>query len=428
MQLFSLLLKTIMRATTHRIDLMAPVGSFESLMAAIQAGAASVYFGVGKLNMRSRSAVNFGPNDIAEITAICKNHNVRTYLTVNTVIYDDETAEMQQLLQLALKHQISAVIASDVAVMEYARGLGLEVHASTQLNISNSQAVKYFSRWCDVMVLARELSLEQVAAINQSIIKHNICGPSGKPVRTELFIHGALCMAISGKCYLSLHEYNASANRGACYQTCRRSYLVTDNETGYQLEIDNQYIMSPKDLKTIHFLNKILDAGVSVLKIEGRARSPEYVKTVTRCYKDAIEAWSNNEFTEEKLNNWEQQLVRVFNRGFWNGYYLGQRLGEWSMHYGSAATQSKVFLAVCRNYFPNQGVAEFVLETNETLKKGESVVVIGKTTGVVEFIAEEMRVDNIAVDELRQGDCFSIKTPEVLRRNDKLYKYSSRAK
>ncbi|NLA24779.1 MAG: U32 family peptidase [Bacteroidales bacterium] len=402
---------------------MSPVGSFESLMAAIQAGARSVYFGIGKLNMRSRSTVNFTIEDLSKITEICNENKVLTYLTVNTVIYDSELAEMQKLLDAAKANNISAIIASDMAVMQYAKKIGLEVHASTQVNISNTEALRFYAQWCDVVVLARELNLDQVAHISKQITEENICGPLGEPVKLEMFVHGALCMAISGKCYLSLHEYAKSANRGACLQSCRRSYRVTDNETGYELEVDNEYIMSPKDLKTIHFLNKIIDAGVSVLKIEGRARSPEYVKTVTQAYKEAIDSIFDGSFSEEKIEKWNERLARVFNRGFWDGYYLGQKLGEWSMHYGSSATKTKSYVGRCTNYFPKIGVGEFLLEASKPLSVGDEVIVIGPTTGVVEFKIEEIRLDKQSVKSVEKGALFSMKTPELVRRNDQLYIY-----
>ncbi|HOE04253.1 MAG TPA: peptidase U32 family protein [Bacteroidales bacterium] len=412
----------------NEIDLMSPVGSSESLMAAIQAGARSVYFGVGKLNMRSRSTVNFTIDDLHNISDICRENRVNTYLTVNTVIYDEEIDEMHELLRAASRCGISAIIASDVAVMQFARQTGLEVHASTQVNISNTEAVRFFSQWCDVVVLARELNLEQVSRINQNIVSQNICGPSGKPVKTEMFVHGALCMAISGKCYLSLHEYAKSANRGACFQSCRRSYRAIDNESGYELEIDNEYIMSPKDLKTIHFLNKIIDAGVSVLKIEGRARAPEYVKTVTACYREAIDSIAAGTYNEVLIGEWNQRLSTVFNRGFWDGYYLGQKLGEWSMHYGSAATRTKTHIGRCTNYFAKSKVAEFIIETPDVLRMGNEVMVSGPTTGVVEFVVDEMRVDDGLVEKCEKGLPFSMKTPEPVRRNDKLYLYISEIK
>lgn len=413
---------------TNDIDLMSPVGSFESLMAAIQAGATSVYFGVGKLNMRSRSAINFTLNDLQEISRICGNHKLRTYLTVNTVIYDDEIDEMHELIIAAKNNNISAIIASDMAVVEYARSNGIEVHASTQLNISNFEAVKFFSQWCDVMVLARELSLKQVAEINRKITEQQVKGPSGNLIKTEIFVHGALCMAVSGKCYLSLHEFNKSANRGECFQTCRRAYEVFDKETGYQLEIDNEYIMSPKDLNTIGFLNKILNAGVKVLKIEGRARAPEYVKTVTQCYREAINACFDGTYSDERIHNWNKRLTLVFNRGFWNGYYLGQPMGEWSMHYGSSASRTKKHIGKCSNYFSKSKVAEFIIETPDTLMPGETILIIGPTTGVVEIMIDEIRVDDQPVHSVERGVRFSVKLFEPVRRNDKLYKYISTGK
>ncbi len=347
------------------IEIMSPVGSYETLMAAIQGGAQSVYFGVGKLNMRSASTLNFTLNDLKTIVDICQQHHVKTYLTVNTVIYDHEIEEMQRLINAAKIAGIDAIIATDMAALSYARKVNIEVHASTQLNISNIEAVRFFSQFCDVMVLARELTINQTAAICKAIEQQNICGPSGNPVRVEIFVHGALCMSISGKCYLSLHENNHSANRGECLQNCRRTYTVTDKETGYQLDIENEYIMSPKDLCTIHILDKILEAGVSVLKIEGRARSPEYVKTVTRCYREAVEAYRNGLYNSEKIKNWMEQLKQVYNRGFWEGYYLGQRLGEWSEQYGSSATKQKIYIGKITNYFKQAQVAEILIETQQ---------------------------------------------------------------
>lgn len=405
-----------------KTKILAPAGSYESLMAAINAGANAVYFGVGKLNMRSRSSNNFDSSDLIEIAKICKKNNVETYLTVNTIIYDSEIAEMQNLLNLARESGISAIIASDISVLKYAKSIGIPVHASTQLNITNIEAVKFFSEYCDVIVTARELDLEQVNAIIDRIKKENITGPSGFLVKIEVFIHGALCMAVSGKCYLSLHEFNKSANRGECFQTCRRAYTVTDKESGYQLDIDNEFIMSPKDLKTIGFLNKILDAGVSVLKIEGRARSAEYVKTVVECYKQAVEAWQTDSFTQDKVDEWDKKLASVFNRGFWDGYYLGQKLGVWSSKYGSEATHRKVYLGKCRNYFGNIGVAEFRIETLSNLSLGDEILITGTTTGALQFTPKEFRIDDKPTIKLLQNDVFSFKTPEIIRRGDKLFK------
>ena len=400
---------------------MAPVGSYESLMAAIQGGAGSVYFGVEHLNMRSRSANNFTLDDLCKIVSIASKNKVKTYLTLNVEIFDGEMQLMHQVVQAAKDAGVSAVIAADVSVIQFARSIGLEVHISTQVNITNIEAVKFYSMFADVVVLAREMNLGRVWEISDQIKREQIKGPSGRLIQIEMFVHGALCMATSGKCYLSLHEMNSSANRGACLQTCRRAYTVTDKETGAEIEIDNEYIMSPKDLKTIHFLNKILDAGVSVLKIEGRARSAEYVKTTVSCYREAVEAYLDGTFTEEKVEGWNTRLSTVFNRGFWDGYYLGQRLGEWSKNYGSLATKRKLYVGKCTNYFANIGVAEFKLETSN-LKVGDEIVVSGPTTGVVETTVQEIRVELIPVDEGKKGERISVKMDAKLRRADKLYK------
>jgi putative protease len=404
------------------IDLMAPVGSYESLMAAIQAGANSVYFGIEKLNMRARSSNNFTFEDLKTIVEICNKANVKTYLTVNTIIYDDEIELMHQVVEAAAENNLTAIIASDISVMQYARKKNVEVHASTQLNITNIEAVEFYANYCDVMVTARELSLEQVKTITQQINKRNITGPAGNLVKIEIFCHGALCMAVSGKCYLSLHEYNFSANRGACLQTCRRAYTVTDKETGAELEVDNQYIMSPKDLSTIGFINKIIDAGVSVLKIEGRARSAEYVKTVVECYNEAISSYFEETYTAEKIENWQNQLATVFNRGFWDGYYLGQKLGEWSSVYGSTASKTKVFIGKVVNYFANIGVAEIKFETGEELCVGDEILFLGPTTGVVQQIVDEIRENMKPIAKVSQSSVFSIASKEMVRRGDKLYK------
>lgn len=403
------------------IEIMAPVGSYESLMAAIQGGAGSVYFGVEHLNMRSRSSNNFSLDDLRKIVGIAAKNNVKTYLTLNVEIFDGELQQMREVLQAAKDAGVSAVIAADISVIQYARSIGMEVHISTQVNITNIEAVKFYAMFADVVVLAREMNLGRVWEISNQIKNENITGPSGKLVRIEMFAHGALCMAVSGKCYLSLHEMNSSANRGACLQTCRRAYIVTDKETGAELEIDNEYIMSPKDLKTIHFLNKMLDAGVSVLKIEGRARSPEYVKTTVECYHEAVEAYFNNTFTEEKIDDWNRRLASVFNRGFWDGYYLGQRLGEWSKNYGSLATKRKMYIGKCTNYFTKIGVAEFKLETNN-LKVGDEIIITGPTTGVVQTTVNEIRVELEPVEEGKKGERISVAVGEKIRRSDKLYK------
>jgi U32 family peptidase len=405
------------------IELMAPVGSFESLAAAIQGGANAVYFGIENLNMRAQSSVNFTIDDIESITSTCKDHGMRTYLTLNTVMYDNDLPALENIISVAKKSGITAVIASDMAAIQMAREQKVEVHISTQCNISNIEAVKFYAQFADVMVLARELNLEQVKEISSKIKDQNICGPSGKPVKLELFIHGALCQAISGKCYLSLHEKNYSANRGRCLQTCRKAYVVKEKETGYELEIDNEYIMSPKDLCTIHFLNKIIDSGVSVLKIEGRARSPEYVKIVCECYDGALTAIADGSFSTDKITTWKEKLSAVFNRGFWDGYYLGQKLGEWSHVYGSVATRKKTYLGKVTNYFSNLNVGEFLMETG-TLEVGDDILIIGPTTGVIEMKASEIRVNLISVNSTTKGDAFSMPVATFLRRSDKLYKWS----
>ncbi len=400
---------------------MSPVGSMESLMAAIQGGAGSVYFGIGRLNMRSRSSKNFTIDDLKEITQICREHGVRTYITLNTVIYDEELEEMKKVVEAAKKCGVSAIIASDHAVIAYARSAGMEVHMSTQTNITNIEAVRFYSAFADVMVTARELSLDKVKAITAAIEKENIIGPGGGKVKIEVFVHGALCMAVSGKCYLSLDNMNFSANRGECMQLCRRGYLVSDKETGMELAVDHEYIMSPKDLKTIDFLDKILDAGVKVLKIEGRGRSPEYVKTVTRCYREAVEAYLDGSFGSEKVKRWNAQLSKVYNRGFWDGYYLGRKLGEWSERYGSQASRKKIYVGRILNYYAKIGVAEVLIEATD-LHKGDEIYIIGPTTGVFEGTADEIRVDEKNTLLARQGEVCSIPVPDFLRRADKLYK------
>ena len=401
-------------------EIMAPVGSRESLAAAIQAGADSIYFGIENLNMRARSANTFTIDDLKEIARTCDEHGMKSYLTVNTIIYDNDLALMRTIIDAAKEAGISAVIAADVAVMTYARSIGQEIHLSTQLNISNVEALRFYAQFADVVVLARELNLDQVAEIYRAIREENICGPSGEQIRIEMFCHGALCMAVSGKCYLSLHQMNNSANRGACMQVCRRSYIVTDKESNEELEIDNQYIMSPKDLKTIHFMNKMMDAGVRVFKIEGRARGPEYVRTVVECYKEAIKAYVEDTFTDEKVADWNERLATVFNRGFWDGYYLGQRLGEWTKNYGSAATQRKIYVGKGIKYFNNIGVAEFLVEAAE-VSVGDKLLITGPTTGAVFMTLDEARVDLKPVDTVHKGEHFSMKM-EKMRPNDKLYK------
>ena len=406
----------------NKIEIMSPVGSYESLQAAIQGGANAVYFGVGKLNMRSRSAANFSVDDLQRITQIAHEAGIRTYLTVNTIIYNHEIEEMHRLLEAAKAAGISAIIASDMAVISYANSIGVEVHISTQCNVSNTEAVRWYSQFADVIVTARELPLAQVAEITKFIADNDIRGPKGELVQVEVFAHGALCMSVSGKCYLSLDNYNYSANRGACLQLCRRGYIVKDKESDLELEIDNEYIMSPKDLCTIGFLDKIVKAGVRVLKIEGRGRSADYVRTVTECYREAVESIADGSYSKEKIEGWMRRLATVFNRGFWDGYYLGRRLGEWSERYGSQATENKVYLGLVKNYFGRINVAEVRLQTNETLQVGDEVMVMGETTGVYRDTIRELRTDRDPVPEVHQGDCFSFATTEPLHRGDKVYR------
>ncbi len=410
-----------MKTTQKDIELTAPVGSYESLMAAIQGGADSVYFGVEQLNMRAKSSNNFSLEDLKKIAGICKEHNIKSYLTVNTIIYDDELNRMKEIVHTAKESGVSAIIASDSSVINYASSIGVELHISTQCNVSNIEALKFYARFADVVVLARELSLKQVAAIARTIEREQIIGPSGKLVKIELFIHGALCMSVSGKCYLSLHEQNFSANRGECLQTCRKAYIVTEKETGNELEIDNEYIMSPKDLCTIGFINKIIESGAKIFKIEGRARPPEYVKKVSQCYREAIDSYFEGTYTKEKIERWKEKLSTVFNRGFWDGYYLGKKLGEWSRVYGSEATTRKIYIAKAINYFSKIKVAEFLMEAGN-LKPGDKILITGPTTGVVETTVKEIRVDLKNVDEAKKGDNFSIPVDTIIRRSDKLYK------
>jgi putative protease len=404
------------------IEITAPVGSFESLTAAIQGGADSVYFGVGQLNMRAGSANNFTLADLKKIVQICRKNGLKSYLTLNVVVFDDEINQMQKTVDAAVSAGISAIIASDLSVIIYAFRSGIEVHLSTQLNISNAEALKFYSQWADVVVLARELDLGQVKKISDIINKQDIRGPKGDRVRIEMFIHGALCMAVSGKCYLSLHENNRSANRGNCYQTCRKSYIVTEKESGYQLEIDNENIMSPKDLCTIGFIDKIINAGAMVFKIEGRARSAEYVKVVTSCYDEAVRAVLEGTYNKEKTNAWKERLSSVFNREFWDGYYLGQKLGEWNSRYGSAATRKKVYIGKVTNYFKKLKVAEIKVESSD-LNKGDAILIIGPTTGVIEHIISEIRVDFKETGKALKGEFCSVKIPDYLRRSDKIYKW-----
>lgn len=410
-----------MKYKREEIEIMAPVGSFESLAAAIHAGANSVYFGIEQLNMRAKSTNNFSTEDLKKIVEICNENNVKSYLTVNTVIYDYDIKLMKQIIDIAKKAGISAIIASDQAVINYASSQAVEIHISTQVNVSNIETVKFYAHFADVMVLARELSLKQVKKISETIEKEQIKGPSGNLIRIEIFSHGALCMAISGKCYLSLHEQNSSANRGACLQTCRKAYTVTEKETGLELEVDNEYIMSPKDLMTVNFIDKVLDAGVKVLKIEGRARPAEYVKTTVECYREAVDAVYENVYTKEKIDNWTKRLSTVFNRGFWDGYYLGRKLGEWSKDYGSKATKKKVFVGKVNNWFSKIKVGEILIQS-ESLKVGDEILISGPTTGVVQTKVSEIRFDEKPVQSVNKGQVISIPIEEKIRRSDKLYK------
>lgn len=417
------------------VEIMAPVGCWESLSAAIDAGATSVYFGIEHLNMRARSSANFTMDDLHTIVARCRESGVKTYLTLNTVMYPEDLPLMCDIVDHAKQAGISAIIASDIAVLQYAYRSGVEVHLSTQLNIANTEALRFYAQFADVVVLARELNMDQVASIHRDIVEQHICGPHGDLIRIEMFCHGALCMAVSGKCYLSLNNFGASANRGACVQVCRRGYVVRDKESDLELEIDNQYIMSPKDLKTIHFLNKLLDAGVRVLKIEGRARGPEYVKNVVSCYREAVEMWGllpENPSEEERkkweqtyanrLPIWNERLSRVFNRGFWDGYYQGQCLGEWTHEYGSRATRKKVYAGRCTNYFKQIGVAEFYIEAVPQINDGDELLVTGETTGAIEFVAHELHNSKGSTQlSIAKGHPFAVKTPKLVHRGDKLF-------
>lgn len=415
-----------MNARIEDFEIMAPVGSRESLAAAIQAGADSVYFGVGQLNMRSHSANHFTLDDLHDIVAICQEHNMKTYLTVNTIIYDNDLDTMRQIIDAARIAGVSAVIASDVAVMAYCRQVGVEVHLSTQLNISNVEALKFYAQFADVSVLARELTMPQVKHIHEQIEAQHIGGPNGDPIRIEMFCHGALCMAVSGKCYMSLDAANRSANRGQCVQVCRRSYTVTDNETGHQLEIDNKYVMSPKDLKTIRFIDKMMDAGVRVFKIEGRARGPEYVYTVVSCYKEAIRAVLDGSFTEERKDAWDERLATVFNRGFWDGYYQGQTMGEWNDSYGSLATERKVLVGKVTKYFSRLGVGEIAVQAS-TFKQGDKLLITGNTTGAMYLHATEIHGDNGVISEAPQHTLVSVPVPDKVRPNDKVFRIDTDA-
>jgi len=414
----------------YDIEIMAPVGCWESLAAAIEAGATSVYFGIEHLNMRARSSANFTTQDLHTIVERCQAAGVKTYLTLNTVMYPEDLPLMREIVDHAKQAGLSAIIASDIAVLQYANEVGVEVHLSTQLNISNTEALKFYAQFADVVVLARELNMDQVASIYRDIVEQDIRGPKGDLIRIEMFCHGALCMAVSGKCYLSLNNYAASANRGACVQICRRGYVVKDKDSDLELEVDNQYIMSPKDLKTIHFLNKMLDAGVRVLKIEGRARGAEYVKTVVECYREAVELWVagngqwalGDEAIEEKIEEWNNRLARVFNRGFWDGYYQGQRLGEWTHSYGSRATRKKVFAGKCTNFFKNISVAEFYLEATKEIREGDELLITGETTGAYELVARDIHDAKGKVrTEIHKGEYFAIKTDKMVRRGDRIF-------
>lgn len=411
----------------EHIEIMAPVGCWESLAAAIEAGATSVYFGIEYLNMRARSSANFTTEDLHKIVGICREAGVKTYLTLNTVMYPEDLPLMRTIVDNAKAAGLDAIIASDVAVMQYARSQGVEIHLSTQLNIANTEALRFYAQFADVVVLARELNMAQVASIHRDIVEQHICGPKGELLRIEMFCHGALCMAVSGKCYLSLNNLGYSANRGACMQVCRRGYIVKDKESDLELEVDNQYIMSPKDLKTIHFLNKMLDAGVRVLKIEGRARGAEYVQTVVSCYREAVEAWQRGDYADDaiilpRIEDWNARLSRVFNRGFWDGYYQGQHLGEWTHSYGSKATRKKVFAGKCTNFFKNIGVAEFFIEATDAIREGAELLVTGETTGAYEVVAHDMRnAKGDPKEVIQKGAYFSLKTDKTIHRGDKLY-------
>ena len=411
-----------MKMTRADFEIMAPVGSYESLAAAIDAGADAVYFGVEGLNMRSRSSANFTLDDLRNIAEIAGKAGVKTYLTVNTIMYDGDLDRMRSIIDAVAASGITAIIASDIAAILYARSVGVEVHISTQCNISNIEAVRFYAQWADVVVLARELNMDQVKAISDAIRREDIRGPKGEPVRIEMFCHGALCMAVSGKCYLSLHQMNSSANRGACTQICRRGYSVTDLETGDTLEVDNKYIMSPKDLKTIHFLDRMIDAGVTVFKIEGRARGPEYVSIAVRCYSEAISSIIDGSYSAALVEKWDDRLGKIFNRGFWDGYYLGQRLGEWSAKYGSSASRVKQYVAKGVKYFSKLGVGEFIMEAGE-LCVGDEVVITGPTTGAMIITVEDIRVDLRSVDKAVKGDAFSIPVPAKIRPSDRLYRW-----
>ncbi|MBK6363735.1 MAG: U32 family peptidase [Saprospiraceae bacterium] len=405
----------------QKVELMSPAGSFESLMAAIKAGCDSVYFGVEQLNMRARSTNNFTLEDLRKIASIARENKVRTYITMNTILYDHDIQLMKKIVDTAKEEKIDAIIASDHAVMNYANKIGMPVHISTQANVTNIDTVEFYATYADVMVLSRELSLMQVASIQKEIKRRKVNGPSGNPVKLEIFAHGALCMAVSGKCYLSLHSHFASANRGACIQNCRRSYVVTDKEEGMEFEIDNEYIMSAKDLCTIAFLPKILETGVSVLKIEGRGRSADYVYKTTMCYREAIDSFYENTYTQEKVDSWMETLSTVYNRGFWDGYYLGRKLGEWIHNYGSVATKRKIYIAKGIKYFEKASIAEFYCESH-SLAIGDDIMVTGPTTGYLETKVDELRVDGKHVEKVERGSSFTVRIPEKIRPSDKLFK------
>lgn len=406
---------------TH-IELLSPAGDFESLMAAVQGGADAVYFGVGKLNMRVSSTKNFVPADLPEIRRICNENKLKAYLALNTVMYDDNAEELKEMVRIAKENQIDAVIASDFSVIKYARDQDIPLHISTQANVANFEALKFFSGFGDVVVLARELDLGQVRDICDAVKKKDLRGPSGELLRIEAFIHGALCMSVSGKCYLSLHEKNKSANRGECMQLCRRAYTLTEKDDGFQVDVDNEYLMSPKDLCTVRFLDKILEAGVQVLKIEGRGRAPEYVKVVTSCYREAINEWLKGSFDQENMMHLEVKLNSVYNRGFWEGYYMGRKTGEWSEKYGSSASRRKVYIGKCLNYFQRAGAVEFIIET-KSLEIGDEIMIIGPTTGVIEEKVKEIRVDDRQVMKADKGERCSLPITDIIRRSDKLYKW-----
>ncbi|MCO6496126.1 MAG: U32 family peptidase [Chitinophagaceae bacterium] len=406
---------------TGKVEIMAPAGGFDSMMAAIQGGANSVYFGIDQLNMRARATMNFTLDDLPEISRICREHNVRSYITLNTIIYDHDLPRAKAIIHTAKENGITAIIASDQAVISYAHSVGMEVHISTQLNVTNFETVKFYSHFADTIVLSRELSLVQVKKITDAIKVEKVKGPSGRLVEIEIFVHGALCMAVSGKCYLSLHTQNSSANRGACVQNCRRKYKVIDQEDGHEFAIENEYIMSAKDLCTIDFLDDVLESGVSVLKIEGRGKGPEYVKTAAQCYREAADAYFTGTYTKERAAEWKYRLENVYNRGFWSGYYLGQKLGEWNDTAGSKARLRKIYLGKGSNYFDKIGVAEFLIESY-SLQKGDQILITGPTTGVIEAVVEELHTDKGPVEKAEKGQYCSIKTDTPVRRNDKLYK------